>query len=78
MPLNHVDMTEEEAVTLLLASMRQRRAPGPCQHDDCPHMSLSGYDYCDTHASHDHCEECDRLLEDAYGQPGDGICRRCD
>lgn len=71
-------MSEEDAVTLVLANLRRKKESGPCQHDDCPHMAIGGYDYCDTHASHYHCEECDCLLEDAAGSPGDGICRGCD
>jgi hypothetical protein len=78
MPLEPVNMTEEEAVTLALSHFRRPKDPRPCEHADCPHMTISGYDFCEEHASHYHCEECDRRLEDAYGQPGDGICRRCD
>jgi hypothetical protein len=48
-----------------------------CGHDDCPGHALAGYDYCEDHVDH-YCCECGQRLEDYYGSPGDGLCRRCD
>lgn len=76
MPLEPVNMTEEEAVTLALSHFRRPKDPRPCEHADCPKMAADS-DYCEEHHEHYYCE-CGQHLEDAYGQPGDGLCRRCD
>ncbi len=34
-------------------------------------------DYCEACYTEHFCE-CGQRLEDAYGSPGDGLCRKCD
>lgn len=71
---------EQEGRRALESFRRISRKPDvrPCEHEGCAELALSadGYDYCDKHVDHYYCE-CGQRLEDSYGQPGDGFCRRC-
>jgi hypothetical protein len=63
--------------TLLKRFVMNKPEHRPCEHKDCPELALSHYDFCDAHVDHYYCE-CGQRLEDSYGQPGDGLCRKCD
>lgn len=47
-----------------------------CEHEQCSEPVVEK-DYCQEHIEHYYCE-CGQRLEDSYGSPGDGLCRKCD
>jgi hypothetical protein len=50
---------------------------GPVQHCEYCEVDTGLETICDPCFEHHYCE-CGQILEDAYGSPGDGLCRVCD
>lgn len=48
-----------------------------CDFTTTDHRDLYNGEYCDACFEYYYCE-CGKRLVDAYGSPGDGLCRSCD